>query len=112
MQIDDIINHEFYLLTTYTKRDIMILEAKYTLGGTNMFRYFEKFTTSQRAEIEKQLLSLYENSRKDCLECEAAYDSKKTPKNKLAFFESVQRLGAIVDVFETMHLTYGKSLDD
>lgn len=77
-----------------------------------MFRYFEKFTKSQRADIEKQLLSLYENSRDDCAKCEAAYDSKKTPKNKLAFFESVQRLGAIVDIFETMRLVYGKSLND
>ena len=77
-----------------------------------MFERFEKLTASQRKEIEAQLLSLFEDSRADCLECEAAYDSKQTPKNKIAFFESVQRLGAMVDIFETMHLNYGKSFSD
>lgn len=77
-----------------------------------MFKRFDKFTASQRKEIEARLLSLYEESRIDCLECEAAYDSRKTSKNKIAFFESVQRLGAFVDIFETMRLNYGKTLSD
>lgn len=77
-----------------------------------MFKQFEKFLPSQRKEIEDQLLSLYENARADCEKCETAYDLRKTPKNKVAFFESVQRLGAMVDIFETMHLNYGKNLED
>lgn len=77
-----------------------------------MFKYFEESTWQEKKEMENQLLAMYNDANKDNAECHEAYRQNRTPKNKQTYFESVQRLGSILDVFEILHLDYGQNLDD
>lgn len=43
---------------------------------------------------------------------EESTHQNKTAKNKQNYFESVQRLDAILDVFEILRLDCGQNLDD
>ena len=77
-----------------------------------MFKYFEESTWQEKKEMENRLLDMYNDANEGNTECYEAYHQNKTAKNKQTYFESVQRLGAILDVFEILHLDYGQNLDD
>ena len=77
-----------------------------------MFKYFEESTWQEKKEMENQLLAMYKDVNEDNTECYEAYHQNKTAKNKQNYFESVQRLDAILDVFEILRLDCGQNLDD
>ena len=69
----------------------------------NLFDYLETSSTKEKDEIQKALKELYINALKDERETFAkARENKKSHIAKASYLESVQRLGAILDVFEVL----------
>lgn len=73
-----------------------------------MFKYFEESTRQEREAIADELKALYNGILEDERETFATlYNSKrKTPAQKQAYFEAVQRVGTIQTVFEILHIEY------
>lgn len=77
-----------------------------------MFKDFRTYTEDELKGLKNRLSALYNDANKDNTECYEAYHQNKTAKNKQNYFESVQRLGAMLDVFEILHFDYGENIDD
>lgn len=73
-----------------------------------MFKYFEESTRQEREQIAQELKALYNGILEDERETFATlYNSKRrTPTQKQAYFEAVQRVGTIQAVFEILHIDY------
>ena len=69
----------------------------------NLFDYLETSSNQEKDEIAKNLKELYLGALKDENETFAAHRANKNSGNaRAAYFESIQRLGAILDVFEIL----------
>jgi hypothetical protein len=73
-----------------------------------MFKYYDESTRKERKAIANELKALYNGILEDERETFATlYHSKrKTPTQKQAYFEAVQRVGTIQAVFEILHIDY------
>lgn len=66
----------------------------------NFFEHLESCTLQEKELIAELLISTYKSAVKDQRECYYEYTENRQSKDKeIKYFESVQRLGAIIDVF-------------
>lgn len=80
----------------------------------NFFKYLEESTWQEREAIANELKAMYNGILQDEQECFVpAMREKRGSKARQRYFESVQRLGTIQGVFDTLHIEYedGKMFD-
>ena len=70
----------------------------------NFFEYLETSTWQERKTIETELKELYNGALKDMLYCFSLINIKRNAKND--YLEAVQRVGAIEQVFDILHIEY------
>lgn len=72
-----------------------------------MFKYFETLIKTERENKAEDLKALYNAAVKDEQETFAEYRRDKRSFNKKqSYFESVQRLGAITDIFDILGIEW------
>lgn len=72
-----------------------------------LFKYLETCNQQEKECIESKLKKLYLGALEDEKNCFAEMQrNKRSHKAKNNYFESVQRLGAIQDIFDILHIDY------
>ena len=72
-----------------------------------MFKYFETLSRTERETKADELKALYNAALKDQQEAFTKYrQDKRSFNKKQSYFESVQRLGAITDIFDILGIKW------
>lgn len=72
---------------------------------SNFFDYLETSTHQERQAIAEELKALFFGALDDEAETfSKARQDKKSHKAREAYLESVQRVGALLDVFDVLHI--------
>lgn len=79
-------------------------------NNANFFEYFETLSKSDKRTTAKQLKHLYNDALRDEQETLAEYRRcKRSSIKRQRYFEAVQRLGAVIDVFDILGIEYEQS---
>ena len=75
--------------------------------NNNIFKHIETCTQQEKQAIATEVMGLYKESLLDEQECFGrAVSNRKSMKLKREYMKAVQRLGAIQDVFDLLHISY------
>lgn len=72
-----------------------------------MFDYLERSTRQEREQLADELRALYNGALEDERRTYSrALENKRSTKARENYAEAVQRLGAITDIFDALHIDY------
>lgn len=76
----------------------------------NLFTYIEESTWQEREQIGEELKKLYNDAMEDMQELFVKARGKRAnSKERREYLESVQRMGAIYDIFDILRIPYEMS---